>query len=112
MIWFQQSLIKNKIHYMKSEKAFNFLYALGAAIVIFGAWQKITHRPLADLFLTIGLLTEVGLFVVMAFQELFNNNDVKERMQGYIDGSPKKNNSELTESVNSLNQTIKQIFNR
>ena len=27
---------------------------MGAAIVIFGAWQKITHQPLADFFLTAG----------------------------------------------------------
>ena len=41
--------------------------SLGAAVVIFGAWQKITHRPLADLFLTIGLLTECVIFLLYAF---------------------------------------------
>jgi hypothetical protein len=97
---------------MKTEKLFNFLYALGAAIVIFGAWQKITHRPLADIFLTIGLLTEVALFIIMAFQELFNNDDLKERMRKYRDGSLTTDSSSLTESVNNLNQTIKQVFNR
>jgi gliding motility-associated protein GldL len=95
---------------MKTEKIFNFLYALGAAIVIFGAWQKITHRQLADIFLTIGLLTEVGLFVIMAFQS-FIKTPTSEAAQSY----PKiehADNSGLTESVNNLNKTIKQVFNR
>jgi gliding motility-associated protein GldL len=40
---------------------------MGAAIVIFGAWQKITHQELADFFLTAGLITEAIIFVVYAF---------------------------------------------
>ena len=40
---------------------------MGAAIVIFGAWQKITHQPLADFFLTAGLITEAIIFMVYAF---------------------------------------------
>jgi gliding motility-associated protein GldL len=40
---------------------------MGAAIVIFGAWQKITHQALADFFLTAGLITEAIIFVVYAF---------------------------------------------
>jgi gliding motility-associated protein GldL len=40
---------------------------MGAAIVIFGAWQKITHQALADFFLTAGLITEAVIFVVYAF---------------------------------------------
>jgi hypothetical protein len=49
------------------EKAVNIVVCLGAAIVIFGAWQKITHQPLADFFLTAGLLTEALIFIVYAF---------------------------------------------
>lgn len=94
---------------MKTEKIFNFLYALGAAIVIFGAWQKITHRPLADVFLTIGLLTEVGLFVIMAFQELVKKHSSESSPYPKIQGS---DNSALTDSINNLNQTIKHVFNR
>jgi gliding motility-associated protein GldL len=40
---------------------------MGAAVVIFGAWQKITHQALADFFLTAGLITEAVIFVVYAF---------------------------------------------
>lgn len=45
----------------------NVIVCMGAAIVIFGAWQKITHQPWADFFLTAGLITEAIIFVVYAF---------------------------------------------
>ena len=50
----------------KFERFLNVVTSLGAAIVIFGAWQKITHRPLADFFLTAGLLTECVIFLLYA----------------------------------------------
>jgi gliding motility-associated protein GldL len=40
---------------------------VGAAIVIFGALQKILHTELANFFLTAGLLTEALIFLVYAF---------------------------------------------
>lgn len=51
----------------KVDKLVNVVVCMGAAIVIFGAWQKLTHQPLADFFLTAGLLTEAIIFVVYAF---------------------------------------------
>ena len=50
-----------------TERIVNIIVCMGAAIVIFGAWQKITHQPLADFFLTAGLITEAVIFVVYAF---------------------------------------------
>jgi gliding motility-associated protein GldL len=50
-----------------TERIVNIIVCMGAAIVIFGAWQKITHQPLADFFLTAGLITEAIIFVVYAF---------------------------------------------
>lgn len=94
---------------MKTERLFNFMYAVGAAVVIMGAWMKITHRELADTFLTIGLLTEALMFILTAVQELKNkpvNNSVTYPQIDTVD------NSELTESINQLNKTIKQVFNR
>lgn len=49
------------------DRLVNVVVCMGAAIVIFGAWQKITHQPLADFFLTAGLITEAVIFVVYAF---------------------------------------------
>jgi gliding motility-associated protein GldL len=48
------------------DRLVNVIVCLGAAVVIFGAWQKILHKPQADLFLTIGLLTEAAIFIVYA----------------------------------------------
>jgi gliding motility-associated protein GldL len=50
-----------------TERLVNVIVCMGAAIVIFGAWQKITHQALADFFLTAGLITEAVIFVVYAF---------------------------------------------
>ncbi len=50
-----------------TEKLVNIIVCVGAAVVIFGAWQKITHQRLADFFLTAGLLTEALIFLVYAF---------------------------------------------
>ena len=50
-----------------TDRIVNVIVCMGAAIVIFGAWQKITHQPLADFFLTAGLITEAVIFVVYAF---------------------------------------------
>lgn len=49
------------------DRAVNVVVCMGAALVIFGAWQKITHQPMADFFLTVGLITEALIFVVYAF---------------------------------------------
>jgi len=51
----------------QTERLVNIIVCVGAAVVIFGAWQKITHQKLADFFLTAGLLTEALIFMVYAF---------------------------------------------
>src|SRR5215207_6970781 len=50
-----------------TERLVNVIVCMGAAVVLFGAWQKITLQPLADFFLTAGLITEAIIFVVYAF---------------------------------------------
>lgn len=49
----------------------NFFYSIGAAIVILGAWLKITHISLGpidgNLALTVGLITEAIIFIIFAF---------------------------------------------
>jgi gliding motility-associated protein GldL len=48
------------------DRLVNIVVCVGAAVVIFGAWQKILHKPMADFFLTLGLLTEAGIFLIYA----------------------------------------------
>ena len=50
-----------------TDRIVNIIVCVGAAVVIFGAWAKILHKPYADLMLTIGLLTEAFIFLVYAF---------------------------------------------
>lgn len=53
------------------EGIYNFIYSMGAAIVILGAWLKITHINLGfitgNVALTVGLLVEAFIFSVFAF---------------------------------------------
>lgn len=44
------------------------IYSAGAAVVIFGAWAKITHNEQFGWMLTLGLLTEVVIFALYAVQ--------------------------------------------
>lgn len=61
---------------MAADKSTNFfwdrlvptLYSAGAAVVIFGAWAKITHNEQFGFMLTVGLLTEVVIFALYAIQ--------------------------------------------
>lgn len=44
------------------------VYGLGAAVVIVGAWAKILHLPIANIMITVGLLTEAFIFAISAFE--------------------------------------------
>jgi len=55
------SFIKSKgFKYFK-----NLIIGLGAAVVLVGALAKLLSHPLADMMLTIGLLTEAGIFAFL-----------------------------------------------
>ena len=49
------------------QRFFNFAYSIGAAIVIWGALFKILHLPGGNALLSIGMGTEVLMFVLTAF---------------------------------------------
>ena len=51
----------------KGQRFFNFAYSLGAAVVIWGALFKILHLPGGSLLLSIGMGTEVLMFILSAF---------------------------------------------
>ena len=48
----------------KLSKWMDVAVSIAAAVVIFGALQKILHTPIADLFLQIGLYTEAAIFAM------------------------------------------------
>ncbi len=51
----------------KLSKWMDVAVSMAAAVVIFGALQKILHTALADLFLQIGLYTEAAIFAMYGF---------------------------------------------
>lgn len=55
------------LHTKKGKIVMNFIYGMGAAVVIVGAWAKILHLPIADVMITVGLLTEAVIFAISAF---------------------------------------------
>lgn len=57
-------------HFISSEKGqrfFNFAYSIGAAVVIWGALFKILHLPGGNTLLSVGMGTEVLMFLLTAF---------------------------------------------
>ena len=49
------------------QRFFNIAYSLGAAIVIWGALFKILHLPGGNFLLSLGMGTEVLMFILSAF---------------------------------------------
>jgi len=58
---------KNWISSHVGQRFFNFAYSIGAAIVIWGALFKILHLPGGNMLLSIGMGTEVLMFILTAF---------------------------------------------
>lgn len=61
----------------------NYAYSWGAAVVILGTLFKLTHLPYANLFLYLGMGTEVLVFIIAAFDRTFaKNTEQEERLEG------------------------------
>lgn len=61
--------MKIKKKSLLSPKTFNYLYSIGASIVILGALFKLLHITGADLMLILGMGTEAVIFFISAFDE-------------------------------------------
>ncbi|HYD20451.1 MAG TPA: gliding motility protein GldL [Flavipsychrobacter sp.] len=86
-----------------TEKIVNVIVCMGAAIVIFGAWQKITHQAWADFFLTAGLITEAIIFVVYAFLPPPGNE-----MAALAEALPKMGNSSANPALTKMEDMLKE----
>ncbi|GGI56847.1 gliding motility protein GldL [Winogradskyella haliclonae] len=63
-------LLKTKIMAQKGKLTVtNFIYGMGAAVVIVGALFKIQNWPYGGLLLTIGMIVEAGVFAWSAFEK-------------------------------------------
>jgi gliding motility-associated protein GldL len=57
------------------------LVSAGAAVIIFAAWAKLTHKSYADMMLTVGMWTETAIFLVYAIIEWVKPKKHEEDMQ-------------------------------
>ena len=55
------------LHTKKGKIVMNFIYGMGAAVVILGALFKILHLEGANIMLMVGLSVEAGIFAISAF---------------------------------------------
>ena len=55
-------------HSRRWKSSMNFLYSIGASVVLLGALFKLQHWPYANIILPIGMLTEVVIFFFSAFE--------------------------------------------
>lgn len=62
-----RNVISTFISSENGQRFFNFAYSIGAAIVIWGALFKILHLPGGNTLLSIGMGTEVLMFILTAF---------------------------------------------
>ncbi|TAL42086.1 MAG: gliding motility protein GldL [Chitinophagaceae bacterium] len=86
----------------RGQVVLNFLFAFFAAVVILGALFKIRHWPAADEMITLGLLSEVFVFLIMAllvpppeephweryFPNINTHPDVERAVTGKFESTP------------------------
>lgn len=104
----------------RGKRFINFAYSIGAAIVILGAMFKLLHFPFGNELLFIGMVTEVIVFTLSAFDtpirdynwdKVFpaltaDNVELKEKTDANIDLSPQA--KEYAKQMESLkNETEK-----
>ena len=104
----------------------NFFYSFGAAIVILGAWLKITHITLGpingNMALTVGLITEAIIFIIFAFdppksEESYAwENVYPELLDKHANPNPlhsnvsKSNSAQFAELENSLSTKLDKML--
>ena len=105
----------------------NFFYSFGAAIVILGAWLKITHITLGpingNIALTVGLVTEAIIFIIFAFDPPKNEesyaweNVYPELLDKHANPNPlhsnvsaKSNTNHMAELENSLSGKLDKML--
>jgi gliding motility-associated protein GldL len=86
----------------KLDVIMNVIVCVGASVVLVGALLKITHHPLANIALTVGLLTEAGIFLLYAFVPPPANAD----LSGLADALPAMKSS--NPALNSLDKMMQE----
>ncbi len=83
----------------------NYVYGLGAAIVIAGALFKIMHWKGADLMLIVGMGTECIIFVISSFEPVHMDPDwslVYPELAGAESAGDKKKGGSVTQQLDTM----------
>ena len=90
----------------KFKTTMNFVYGMGAAVVIVGALFKILHLKGADLMLSVGLLTEAAIFAISSFEPIHMDPDWSLVYPELAGGDPsetkKKSSGTLTQQLDNM----------
>lgn len=84
----------------------NSVYCFGAVLVVAGAWAKIEHLRFADTALTIGLLTEAGIFLLYGLQELVGK--IEQIDPGHAAAQPNQNR--LIGAIQETNAILRDVY--
>jgi len=96
----------------KWKTSMNFVYGFGAAIVIVGALFKILHWPGANAMLTIGLLTEAGIFVISAFEPVHMDPDWSLVYPELAGGEPTMKKEKSLSNGGSVSQQLDSLLSQ
>ncbi len=69
------------------------LVSAGAAVIIFAAWAKLTHKSYADTMLTVGMWTETAIFLVYAIIEWVKPKSHEEDSMSIVAAEEPKNSA-------------------
>ncbi|MCM1448706.1 MAG: gliding motility protein GldL [Clostridiales bacterium] len=100
-----RNVISRFISSENGQRFFNFAYSIGAAIVIWGALFKILHLPGGNALLSIGMGTEVLMFILTAFDR--PPKEYKwERVYPSLESAEEKAERESVEAEEALRNNI------
>lgn len=87
----------------------NYAYSWGASIVILGALFKLTHMPLANLMLYVGMGTEVFVFFLSAFDRPFDKSEVNRELPEEFPTDEEEGMKENKDNL-SVGQSIQESY--
>jgi hypothetical protein len=106
-----------KLRYMQLDRIINTAYSFGAAIVVFGAWAKLGHKEYSETALTIGLLTETGIFCIYGLMEWRKRPAAGPAEQALQTPPPNEqpakagtDTGELTDTLRQTNRILNKVF--
>lgn len=97
------------LHSKKGKIVMNFIYGMGASVVIIGAWAKILHLSFANIMITVGLLTEAAIFAISAFDPPAEELDWT-LVYPELAGMPADHSKKSGRSSGSLTQEIDKLL--